>query len=159
MEDFKNIHIGEFIKRRIEESAVEMDRITVFMNNTEGEIREMLSKPSLDTEAVLRWSKLLRYDFFRLYSQHIMLYAPAGAMETMMKEKNDAGSMPKFRKNIYTPEIIQFILELIEAGQKTKTEIIKDYSIPKTTLYKWITKYSKKKKEDPAISRNWNGSE
>ena len=127
MEDFKNIHLGEFIKRRIEESAVEMGRITAFMNSTEGEIKEMLSSPSLDTEIVLRWSKLLRYDFFRLYSQHIMLYAPAGAIETVMKEKADKDSMPHFRKNIYTPEIIQFILELIETGQKTKVGMLASY--------------------------------
>ncbi|MBL3548859.1 recombinase family protein [Chryseobacterium sp. KMC2] len=158
MEDFKNIHLGEFIKKRIEESAMDIDRITAFMNNTEGEIKEMLSSPSLDTVILLRWSKLLRYDFFRLYSQHILLYAPAGARETGRETESRKGSMPRFRKNIYTPEIIQFILELIETGEKTKIEIIENYRIPKTTLYKWITKYRKKQKENMAMDTINNSS-
>ncbi|WP_426482135.1 transposase [Chryseobacterium sp. R2ACT005] len=147
MEDFKNIHIGEFIKKRIEESAIEMDRITGFMNSTVEEIKEVFSKPSLDTEVLLRWSKLLRYDFFRLYTQHIMLYAPVGSREIVVEEENVIDSMPRFRKNIYTPEIIQFILELIVSKNKTKQEVMKDYNIPKTTLYKWIAKYQKKEIE------------
>ncbi|WP_365986155.1 hypothetical protein [uncultured Chryseobacterium sp.] len=36
-----------------------------------------------------------------------------------------------FRKNIYTREIIDFILELIIAGQKIKPEIMQQCRIPK----------------------------
>lgn len=52
--------------------------------------------------------------------------------------------MPQFRKNIYTKEIIYFILEIIQTGEKTKKQVIEDYNIPKTTLYKWIEKYTEK---------------
>jgi hypothetical protein len=50
--------------------------------------------------------------------------------------------LPQFRKNIYTRELIDFILEKMEKGEMTKAEIIR-YKIPKTTLYKWISKYSR----------------
>ena len=47
-----------------------------------------------------------------------------------------------FRKNIYTKEIIDFILELIKTKTKTTTEITQLYGIPKTTLHNWIKKYN-----------------
>ncbi|MDQ0065267.1 transposase [Chryseobacterium lathyri] len=143
MEDLKNIHIGDFIRRRVIESNLDMDRIVGFMRATEEEIREMFTCSSLSSDILLRWSKLLRYDFFRLYSQHIMLYAPASRDMTSEKTPKDTlTSLPVFRKNIYTPEIIQFILELIGTGKKTKQDVMADYKIPKTTLYKWLTKYN-----------------
>ncbi|MBB6372286.1 hypothetical protein [Chryseobacterium shigense] len=99
---------------------------------------EIYQSKSLDAEILLRWSKLLKYDFFRLYSQHLILYAPASEMYHKQNEKSE---LPKFRKNIYTKEVIEFILELIENNEKTKQQIITEYRIPKTTLYKWIAKY------------------
>ena len=42
----------------------------------------------------------------------------------------------------YTKEIIDFVLEMLKSEQKTKEQIIKEYGIPKTTLYKWISKYN-----------------
>jgi transposase-like protein len=38
-------------------------------------------------------------------------------------------------------EIIAFIMEKISSGEMTKLQIINRYGIPKTTLYKWISKY------------------
>lgn len=58
-----------------------------------------------------------------------------------MNKKNEKTSLPRFRKNIYTKEVIDFILELVNVGEKTKRQIIEEYCIPKTTLYKWISKY------------------
>lgn len=51
--------------------------------------------------------------------------------------------MHYFRKNIYTREVIDFILEMVEKREKTKKQIIEEYNIPKTTLYKWIEKNRK----------------
>ncbi|MGN7757917.1 hypothetical protein ACTJIV_10605 [Chryseobacterium sp. 22532] len=51
--------------------------------------------------------------------------------------------MPQFRKNIYTKEIIDFVLELTEKGEKTKQQIMDDYDIPKATFYTWIKKYKR----------------
>ena len=47
-----------------------------------------------------------------------------------------------FRKNIYTREIIDFILEQINTNVKTPKQVVDDYNIPKTTLYKWMSKYN-----------------
>jgi transposase-like protein len=52
--------------------------------------------------------------------------------------------LPVFRKNIYTKEIIDFIMERLNNKEKTKFEIMKEYGIPKSTLYKWIHKYNDK---------------
>ena len=99
-----------------------------------------MHKKNLSTDILLKWSKLLEYDFFRLYSQHLILYAPLSAVDEKTKLKKRS-SLPQFRKNIYTKEIINFVLEQITTGKMTKNQVIERYNIPKTTLYKWISKY------------------
>lgn len=138
---FKEVVIGSLIKMRVEELKMENARICKFFKCSEGEINKMFYSNSLDSDSLLKWSKLLKYDFFRIYSQHLILYAPS-----ILAEDNsvriDNSSLPKFRKSLYTKQVIDFILDLIEKGDKTKAEIIDEYKIPKTTLYKWISKYS-----------------
>jgi len=91
----------------------------------------------LEVEVLLKWSKLLKYDFFRLYSNHLILYAPVSK-----QNKNGGKSkLPQFRKSLYTKEIIDYILELLKDKKKTPVEIIDQYRIPKSTLNKWISKY------------------
>lgn len=142
MIELKKIHIGKLIKERVSETKIGMSRICKFLNSTEDEINNMYLSPNMDTEILLRWSKLLEYDFFRIYTQHLILYAPP-SKTVGKKGENGKSSLPNFRKNIYTKEIIEFILESIESGDKTKQEVINEYKIPKTTLYKWISKYNK----------------
>ncbi|PWN60061.1 transposase [Chryseobacterium oncorhynchi] len=144
MNNFKDIHIGSLINQAVTESGIEISRICNFLNCTENDVLEMYQKESLDTIVLLRWGKLLEYDFFRVYSQHMILYAPPSSGEKAKNQREKKSSLPKFRKNIYTGELINFILELLETGQKTKLQIIEEYKIPKTTLYKWISKYSGK---------------
>ena len=139
MNNFKNIHIGQMIKERIAENEMETLRICNFFNCTEDEVIEMYQQENLPTDILLRWSKLLEYDFFRIYTQHLILYAPPSAKE--QDSKTEKSSLPQFRKNIYTKEIITFILEQIDSGAMTKIEVMEQYKIPKTTLYKWIDKY------------------
>lgn len=139
--NFKNIHIGSLINQQVIESELEINRICRFFKYSEKDIVKMYNSKSLDTEMLLRWSKLLEYDFFRIYTQHIILYSPSKNNQTVPKRKKT--SLPQFRKNIYTREIIDFILELIDTGEKTRLQIINEYRIPKTTLYKWIEKYKK----------------
>lgn len=139
--NFKDIHIGQMIEKRVAESGIELSRICNFLKSTEEEVLKMYEAKSLDTEILLRWSKLLEYDFFRIYSQHLILYAPQSANEKTVKQNSKKTNLPLFRKNIYTKEVIDFILELIETGEKTKIQIMEEYNIPKTTLYKWISKY------------------
>ncbi|MBN9313457.1 MAG: transposase [Chryseobacterium sp. 39-10] len=136
--NFKEIHIGQMIEKRVAECGTEMSRLCNFFNCTDGEILEMYEVPSIDTEILLKWSKILDYDFFRLYTQHLILYAPPSAKEKHKKQKS---TLFQFRKNIYTKEVIDFILEQISSGEMTKNQIMEEYKIPKTTLYKWISKY------------------
>ncbi len=138
--NFKNIHIGKLIEIRSKELKIEETRISNFMKCSREEIKAMYKEKSLNTELLLKWSKLLEYDFFRIYSQHLILYAPQS--NTSYNRLSDTpSSLPHFRKNIYTIEIISFILGQIETGEMTKAQVIERYKIPRTTLYKWTEKY------------------
>lgn len=136
--NFKDIHIGKMIEKRVSELEIEISRISNFFQETDEKIYEMYLKENLPTNVLLRWSKLLEYDFFRVYTQHLILYAPSSAIE---KQKNKTTTLPKFRKNIYTKEVINFVLEELATGKMTKMQVMERYRIPKTTLYKWINKY------------------
>lgn len=120
MINFKEIHIGTLISQRVTESRIEMSRICNFLPCTEDEVKEMYQSKSMDTEILLRWSKLLEYDFFRIYSQHLILYAPQGNTNYNQLPKDHRSKLPQFRKNIYTKEVIDFILELIVTGEKQR---------------------------------------
>lgn len=138
--NFKNIHIGELIEQRVNEKEIELLRMTNFLKCSEVEIKEMFEAENLPTDVLLRWCKLLEYDFFRIYTQHLILYSPS-SNNSKSSESKIQTRMPIFRKNIYTEEIIQFILEQIDSGEMNKTQIIEKYNIPKTTLNKWINKH------------------
>lgn len=139
--DIKDIHIGSLLNRRVIELGMESSRICNFFKLPEEEIIQMYGAKSFDTEILLRWSKLLNYDFFRLYSQNLILYAPQGNMKYNDLSKEKKSVLPKFRKNVYTREVIDFILDRINKGEMSKLQVINEYRIPKTTLYKWISKY------------------
>lgn len=144
--DFKNIHIGSLVKQRVVELEIETERICNFLKCNNEEIRQMFLQEQLPTDILLKWSKLLEYDFFRVYSQHLILYAPPGSMNYNSSSKEKESMLPQFRKNIYTKEVIDFILESIKSGEKTKQQVIDEYKIPKTTLYNWIKKYALRNK-------------
>ena len=83
-----------------------------------------------------------RLRFFQsLYPASFFLYAPPSARGEDEKHQEKKSSLPRFRKNIYTREVIDFILEQIKTKEMTKIQIMERYNIPKTTLYKWISKY------------------
>jgi len=137
----KNIHIGNLIKTRVSELNIDVKRIINFFKNkyTEDEILDQYKKKSIDSEDLLKWSKLLEYDFFRIYSQHIILFAPM-SKDVTCNSKNDS-KLPQFRKNIYTIEIIDFILDLFIKKNKSIQEISEKYNIPKNTIRNWTRKY------------------
>ncbi len=138
--DYKNIHIGSLIEVLVTERGIDLPRICNFLKCTETDVAIMYKSKSINTDFLLRWSKLLQYDFFRIYTQHLILFSP----KNYENQKNEQSSaLPQFRKNIYTREIINFILERIENGTMTKNQVIEEYKIPKTTLFKWINKYQK----------------
>lgn len=136
---YKEIHIGQFIKARVEEMEVTMERICNFLDKDEEFIENTYNSNSIDTEILLRWCKLLEYDFFRLYSSHLILYSPpAAVVKKTHKQKSE--KIPYFRKNIYTQEIKDFIIKRILSGEMTVNDVIKEYSIPKSTLHRWLQK-------------------
>jgi len=137
------------IHTRWKELDVSMERTANFLERNEDEIGLMFEQPTLDTGILLRWSKLLEYDFFRLYSHHLILYAPKAAVPHKKKEKTvrSSSSLPEFRKHVYTKEVIDYLLKLIDQKEKTAAQIITEYRIPKTTLYKWLNKYKKTEKK------------
>lgn len=139
--NFKEIHIGQIIKKVVLENEIPISRICNFMKCTEQDVAEMYLQKNISTGLLLKWSKLLEYDFFRFYSQHLILYSPSRTK----KQENIKISLPQFRKNIYTKDIINFILNQVESGAMSKSQVIEKYKIPKTTLYKWIMKYREEK--------------
>lgn len=146
--NLKEINIGHLIYIKVRETSITMERICNFFGLSENEINEMYDKRSINTELLLKWCKLLKYDFFRLYSQHLILYSPPKAVN----ENQEKSKVPRFRKSLYTKEIIDFVLELLESKTKSTKEIMEEYKIPKTTLYKWFNKYknSYHEKDNPA---------
>jgi len=104
---YKIIHIGEIIKEIVDLQEISIDRILNFFNKDENFVKNIYESKSIDTEILLKWSKLLKYDFFSIYTSHLILYAPpSGADKSMIKSKN----ISQFRKNIYTQEIKNFII-------------------------------------------------
>lgn len=140
MDNFKNINIGELIRLRVKECNIDTLRICNFLSCSDKEVTEMYDAKSIDSEILLRMSKLLEYDFFRVYTQHLILYAPQSEKYCYKTEQKNKSKLPQFRKNIYTNAIIEFILGRIERGEITKEQVTKIYNIPKTTLYRWISK-------------------
>lgn len=137
--DYKKIHIGSLIRKEVESNNIESSRICNFMNCKENEIQDMYEAVSLPSNILLQWCKLLEYDFFRIYSQHLILFSAKNS--SIASSQENKISLPTFRKNLYTKEIIKFVLELVRTGKKTNAQIIEEYKIPKTTLLKWIEKY------------------
>lgn len=138
--NFKDIHIGTLIQQAVLESNISEERIGSYLKLTASEILEVYENKSMDTDELLKWSKLLDYDFFRVFSQHLILYSPPTNLEKS-KDSPMKSALPTFRKNIYTRELIDFILERIQLGEMSIKEVISQYGVPKTTLYKWINKY------------------
>lgn len=139
MENLKNIHIGILIKKRVDELQIDISRICNFFKYSVSEITVMYNSEIISTDLLLKWCKLLEYDFFRLYSHHLILFSPPACNNLQNRISSE---LPQFRKKIYTKEIIDFILELINTGQKTKRQITQEYGIPKTTVHKWFQKYN-----------------
>ncbi|MBB4807194.1 hypothetical protein HNP38_002498 [Chryseobacterium defluvii] len=144
--NLKEINIGNLIYTKVEETNMSIERICKFLGLDENKLNEIYSERSIDTELLLKWGKLLEYDFFRLYSQHLILYSPPKAVNNKNQEKKSM--LPRFRKSLYTKEMIEFILELLETENKSVAQVVEEYKIPKTTLYKWINKYKKTHEKD-----------
>ena len=142
MFDFKNIHIGSVINELVKVRNISEERINNFFG-IPVDLESIYNSKSIDSDNLLKWCKITNYDLFRLYTSHLMLYSPISKCEE--KDVNN-DLLPTFKKNIYTKEIIDFIVGLVNSGEKNTNQIIKEYNIPKTTLFRWIKKYSNETK-------------
>lgn len=135
---YKDINIGELIKIRVEEQQIDTSRICNFLNCTSKELDNFYKSKNINVDILLKWCKLLEYDFFRIYSHHLILYSPPSNNKTSQIKTQ----LPEFRKSLYTEEIIEFILEQITEEKMSAKQVIEKYKIPKTTLYKWMSKHN-----------------
>lgn len=140
--DYKNISIGSLIEERIKELDIDMERLLKFVGISNEQLQRIISDNNVDADTLLRFCKILEYDFFRLYSQHLILFSPVSKKNIQGNNENSQ-ILPTVRKQLYTKEIIMFILKRYESKSMSVQQIITDYNIPKTTLYRWINKYSK----------------
>lgn len=141
--NFKYIHIGELIDKRIKELDISVERAAKFVDISGQEVENIHQHKSIDTLLLLRWSKLLKYDFFRIYSQHLILYAPQDKVKSERdKTRKKETSLPILKKNIYTKEVIAYLIEQVQSGRKTSRDIQREYNIPSTTILRWMNKYA-----------------
>ena len=130
------------IQTRWKELDISIERTCNFFDCSVDEVEGTFGKTQIETDALLKWSKLLEYDFFRLYSHHLILYAPSSASRDSKKKSET--TLPEFRKSVYTKEVIDYIVKQIANNEKTTAQVIDEYRIPKTTLYRWMHKYNLK---------------
>lgn len=116
------ILIGKHLKEVVEIKGVKMERILNFFHLTdEDEIMVMYEAKSLDTEVLLKWCKLLEYNFFLLYHNHLLLFSSAASNARLKpKQINSQTKHLHLKKNIYTKEIKDFIIHLVVTEQMTK---------------------------------------
>ena len=138
------IHIGELIKKKLEESG--MDK-TVFAHRIKKSYPTTLNifkKRSIKTDDLLKISKVLKYDFFRVYSAEIQLTCPKATnnvrQSAMSKGEATDTTLPRFKKNLYSNEFIDNLVKEINEGKLSRYEAMKKYELPKTTLYRWCRK-------------------
>ncbi len=154
--NYKDVHIGKHIKEISKVKKLSMSRACAFLKCSTMEIEEMYNLRSMDSDMLLKWSKLLDYNFFMFYHAHLQLYKPSAATaQVTQKEDEDLKDTYSFKKNIYSPEIIDHILNKLDKKILTVKDIITRYNIPRTTIYRWIKKRDLSKsnhiKEEPVL--------
>lgn len=138
MENLREIHIGNVLTEYIEQEGIKHNDIIRKLKITKNKLSSTLSSKSIDTDDLLKWSKFLNVDLFRLYSGHLILHHGISGIKPQKKEKSDKLII---RKNVYTFEIKKFIIDQIKNNEISIPMAISKYNIPKTTLYKWIRQY------------------
>jgi hypothetical protein len=135
--NLKNIHIGQIIQSKVKDQAVKTARLTKYFDCDEEEINKMYQAESIDTNLLLGWSKLLKTDFFRFYVGHLTMYH---AIKVNAGNKKIERQVGEFRKNVYSKEIIDFILQQMKDKNLSISQVMTKYNIPKTTIHRWVRK-------------------
>lgn len=137
--NFKKIHIGYVLKSIVYERNLEEEYVLKYFKITKETLDEIYNTKNVKLDELLKWSKFLRFDLFRLFSMHLMLHHGISITKSM---KADGNAGISIRKNVYTQEIKVFVVNQIRNEEISVTDAIKKYSIPKTTLYKWLKQVS-----------------
>ena len=144
MHDYKDIHIGRHIRKLVELKGVSNSRACMFLKCSVNEIERMYLQKSIDSEMLLKWSKLLEYNLFMFYHSHLQIYSPKASVAKLKVRKKVMNTHYTFKKNLYSPEIIDWILSKIHDKELSVMDVVNKYSIPKTTVYRWKKKIRKK---------------
>ena len=134
--NFKKIHIGKQIEELVKVKGINKNRIENFFKIPYENIVTHFEQEHISTELLLKWCKLLKFDFFRYYSSHLMIYHGISALQQKSSRPIETGLI--IRKNIYTPEIKQFILNKINNNEMDIANVIEKYGVAKTTIYRWL---------------------
>jgi len=154
MINYKEIHIGTHLKEVSKVKEVSISRACQFLKCSSQEIEHMYTKQSLDSNTLLRWCKLLDYNFFMFYNSHLQLFNPSAATAKLKVEEVEGDDKKYiFRKNLYSPEIIDWILGQLRSGELDIKSIMQKYQIPRTTIYRWSKRDNVIKKEEIIISK------
>lgn len=143
MLDYKQIHIGNHIKTIAELKELSISRACLFLKCSHKDIQDMYLKETLDSGLLLRWCKLLDYNFFMFYHTHLQLHAPSAAkakVKTKESDKLKSEVKPNdydFKKNLYMPELIDWIVNKLHKEEISIQQAMDRYQIPKTTIYRW----------------------
>lgn len=135
--NLKNIHIGQIIQEKVIEQGVKEHRILTYFDCDECFLQEMYRQQNIDTGLLLKWCKILKTDFFRLFVGHLTLYR---CMKVNANKEKKTIGVGYFRKNVYSIEIINFVLEQLKNGNSV-AQVMTKYNLPKTTVHNWIRKY------------------
>jgi len=134
----EKINIGKIIKEACTTIELKEERIAKFFSMPYSEIEKMYQQEHLCSELLLKWSKLIKYDFFRIYSSHLINYH--GISAKIKSENTVIENGLQVRKNLYTPEIKEFIIQKVQSGKMSTTEAIERYGVGRTTLFRWLAK-------------------
>lgn len=142
MLEYKNIHIGKHIKYIANRQKLSIPRACAFFKCNPRDILKVYSQKTIDTELLLRWCKLLDYNFFMFYHTHLQIYKPNASRAKLTEVVKGKEELYVFRRNLYSVEIIDWLMSELEKGHLSKNDILKKYNIPKTTLFRWIKKHN-----------------
>ena len=65
------IHIGKLIKEKMVERGMTVVLMAKYLSCSRGNVYKIFDKYSIDTESLMKISKVLDFDFFGLYSEYL----------------------------------------------------------------------------------------
>jgi len=69
-----NIHIGKLINKVWKQKNISIEQTLDFLKCNEEDVCKMLKRKSINTDRLFKWSRLLEYDFFKIYSQPLNFF-------------------------------------------------------------------------------------